>query len=63
MFGWSPPVLAPLVTVYDIWLIVLSGEIYAYSKLAYVSSKDDCSTLLPSKLRWVPLAKSKLSGG
>jgi len=40
VFGWSPSVLAPFVPVYDIWLIVRSGEICAHSKLAYVLSKD-----------------------
>ncbi len=40
LFGWSPSVLAPFVPVYDIWLIVRSGEICAHSKLAYVLSKD-----------------------
>jgi hypothetical protein len=63
MFGWYLSKPVPFAQAYDIWSIAWSAAICASPKLAYVSLKGILSMLLPSKLRSVPIAESKLSGG
>jgi len=63
MFGWSLLALVLFAQVYGIWSTAQIAAIYVSFKLAFILLKGVLSMRLPFLLRYVPIAKSKLSGG